>query len=425
MAKILIADDSPTIHKVVQLTLSSSGHNLDIAANPDELFSKSADTEYDLVLLDFTLSDKEDGYELARKLNEKRKTKILAMLGTFDSIEDNKMVETGILDKIQKPFESQKFINLCNRLIETDLESFFATESSEEISDDNQIEDEWVVNGQPSMEGNNEDFNLSSDSEDLNETSEFSSEELHNELNSWGVRVPEVIGKAANAGPVFPPVISETEEKSQDLASLVDDELSDEGNTFDLSHEQSQKEKDLSFISVAELAPEEEEDEWHTDTDTNHSKVPSNQLLEKELEGVTSDDFWAIDEHSDESDMNFSTEDNEQVEEIREDLAPVTEEDQEENSFTLNFEEAQMKEEDFEFPEVKKQPAEIPQYAEVNIDEIVEKVTAKIADQLEEIVKRAIESKVEEISWEVIPDLAENLIKKEIRRISDSVIDSH
>lgn len=423
MAKILIADDSPTIHKVVQLTLSSSGHELDIAINADELFSKANASHFDLILLDFTLSDKEDGYELARKLNKDKKTKILAMLGTFDSIEDSKMVETGILDKIQKPFESQKFINLCNRLIETDLENFFTAQdalSNDLLDNENHLEDEWVVNNQAHVES--DVINLSQNDEPT-AAEEITEDDFTNELNSWGVRVPEIIGKDLKSRPDFPPVIEKSKEEHQDLVSMVDDEISDEGNTFDLAREQQEKHKDLSFVSASDLAPED--DDWHTDMNTSHSNE-DNRALEKELDDVNSDDFWAIDDHNENPTMTFSTEeshDEVQEEEIRDDLVPSN--DHDENPFTLNFEEAKMKDEDLEFPEVKSQPAPNIQASHLDIDEIVERVVARITSQLEEIVKKSIESKIEEISWEVIPDLAENLIKKEIRRISDSVIDSH
>lgn len=40
---------------------------------------------------------------------------------------------------------------------------------------------------------------------------------------------------------------------------------------------------------------------------------------------------------------------------------------------------------------------------------------------IEEMIRKICRDKVEQIAWEVIPDLAENLIKKEIREISDSV----
>ena len=41
--------------------------------------------------------------------------------------------------------------------------------------------------------------------------------------------------------------------------------------------------------------------------------------------------------------------------------------------------------------------------------------------QLEEMIKEFCRQSAEKVAWEVIPDLAENLIRKEIKEISDSV----
>jgi len=40
---------------------------------------------------------------------------------------------------------------------------------------------------------------------------------------------------------------------------------------------------------------------------------------------------------------------------------------------------------------------------------------------IEEMVKEFCRQSAEKVAWEVIPDLAENLIRKEIKEISDSV----
>ena len=48
----------------------------------------------------------------------------------------------------------------------------------------------------------------------------------------------------------------------------------------------------------------------------------------------------------------------------------------------------------------------------------------KLTPVVEDFVKQFCAENVEKIAWEIIPDLAENLIKKEIQRISDSIIDS-
>jgi len=65
--------------------------------------------------------------------------------------------------------------------------------------------------------------------------------------------------------------------------------------------------------------------------------------------------------------------------------------------------------------------------AEVTADITEQIVEANLHDQVEAIVEKVIEEKfkatIEKIAWEVIPDLAENLIKKELDKISDSIIE--
>lgn len=412
MGRILIADDSPTIHKVVQLTLASSGHDLQIASKPEELFNKLKSNEYDLVLLDFTLSDKDDGYALAKKINEINRTRILAMLGTFDSIDDNKMVEVGILDKIQKPFESQKFISLCNQLIETDISSFTANQAmeSQTTEEGSSLDDDWIVNNQTQNIEESEPFE-SSLAEDSPQMS------YESELDSWGVNLPGVIGKD-RTGPIFPPIIEKTT-PSMDLASMVEDDLAEDRNTFDFKAEDPNK--NLSFASLDELAPEE--DEWHSEVlDTSEKEKSSQQLME--LSEVENDDFWAVDD--------AASLQSEEDEEVRNDLSPsqVETSKEQEEDFQFHIDVAPMKEEDLELPGQSLSSNEATSEAQVtftnlNTDEIVEKVIEKLTPKLEELVQKLIASKVEEISWEVIPDLAENLIKTEIRRISESVTNSH
>jgi hypothetical protein len=49
------------------------------------------------------------------------------------------------------------------------------------------------------------------------------------------------------------------------------------------------------------------------------------------------------------------------------------------------------------------------------MDDMIKKHVKEYMDQM-------FQAKVEKISWEVIPDLAENLIKKEISKISNKIL---
>ncbi len=104
--KILVADDSPTIQKVISITLANKDYVLESAHSEDELLDKLEGNSYNLVLLDYNLSDTATGNDLSREIR-KRNTDalIMAMLGTFDSVEDSELEDAGFSDKIVKPLK--------------------------------------------------------------------------------------------------------------------------------------------------------------------------------------------------------------------------------------------------------------------------------------------------------------------------------
>jgi len=100
-SKVLIADDSLTIQKVIGITLANSGYELVECLNEAELFRKIQSNHYDLILLDFNLSDSRSGYELAKQINNSVPgAAIIVMLGTFDTIDEGQFEACGISDKI-------------------------------------------------------------------------------------------------------------------------------------------------------------------------------------------------------------------------------------------------------------------------------------------------------------------------------------
>src|SRR5690606_15696689 len=102
----LVADDSLTIQKVIGITLANSGYELVECVNEEELFRKIQSNHFDLILLDFNLSDSRSGYELSKQINNVMPgAAIIVMLGTFDSIDEGQFSSCGISDKIVKPFE--------------------------------------------------------------------------------------------------------------------------------------------------------------------------------------------------------------------------------------------------------------------------------------------------------------------------------
>ena len=117
--KILVVDDSLTIQKVISITLASQRYNLVECHNENELITMLQTDEFHLVLLDFTISENKTGYALAQEIKQVRPgCSIMAMLGTFDPVDEQGLTEAGIDDYIVKPFESEKLIVKCRELSE-------------------------------------------------------------------------------------------------------------------------------------------------------------------------------------------------------------------------------------------------------------------------------------------------------------------
>ncbi|PIK14109.1 response regulator [Halobacteriovorax sp. JY17] len=413
--KILVADDSLTIQKVISITLSNTDYELVECLNESDLIQQLEVDNFDLILLDFNLSDKLSGYDLAKKIKELAPdSEILAMLGTFDTIDDYQLSDCGIGDKIVKPFESDKFIQKCRMLLDSkgelsdisldDSESFSLEEVEEE--EDEVIGEDWVVDS-PKPSDSSSAILSKSDQEPeelvFNET--IAEDALSEEMKGWGIEVPNVIG-AENRFGVFPPKIEAQEVSEEPSEDNVEDDL-DEISMSDFSNDDGEEE-DLDATDPSFQMPQD----FLSNNETSSS-------LEEE---VDKEDFWAVD--GDSEDITFEENKNsfdttptasmedlddiaeEEVDQIFADLE--SEIDSEKESYTIeNMASAN-----------NRSPA-----IEVDIDtnEIVEKVKEAITPALEELVQKFCREKIEQVAWEVIPDLAENLIKKEIKEITSTL----
>ena len=122
--KVLIADDSLTIQKVIRITLSGEPYDLIDCDDSTSLFNKVENERPALVYLDFTLDEGISGYEICKKiLTISPDTKVMMMFGTFDSVDEDLYNKSGASGKITKPFDGQKFITLTTQLLEG--QSFF------------------------------------------------------------------------------------------------------------------------------------------------------------------------------------------------------------------------------------------------------------------------------------------------------------
>ena len=120
--RILVAEDDPSIRKVVKLRLEHEGFSISLFGDGEGVLREAEkDQRIDLVLLDIKMPGM-DGYEICRKLrtiSALAKVPILIMTGTERELAHlaDRCVEAGANDWIQKPFQSRDLMNKIHRLL--------------------------------------------------------------------------------------------------------------------------------------------------------------------------------------------------------------------------------------------------------------------------------------------------------------------
>jgi CheY-like chemotaxis protein len=118
-ARILVADDSVTIQKVVELTCSKEDFQLIQARSGEEAIRKARAERPDLILLDLVMPDK-TGYEVCETLRAEpmlQSVPIVLLAGTFESLDRERAAKAGATDFISKPFESQLLVGKVKQLL--------------------------------------------------------------------------------------------------------------------------------------------------------------------------------------------------------------------------------------------------------------------------------------------------------------------
>lgn len=416
--KVLLADDSLTIQKVIKITLANQPYDITDCSSEEELFKKLPQLKPEIVFLDFNLSENLTGYELSSKIRSICPTaKVLMLLGTFDSVDDNAMEKCGASDKIVKPFDSNKFIAICKRLVEeggeaqedsSDDEMEIETEFDSSEENENP-EDQWQMNHSTSQTVNEPKFEES-------KTTEFPLNALTKEMSDWGMSIPGVINDSTPSEKVIdlPPVIGEVKSLDQKRQAKfetkfpVNDDL--DYPTIEEMQSSSQKEEapapSSKLVSVETFNDEVEEMEIQGSYVADEADISS---IEAQIRDEVEKDLWKADE----------------FEELKHELSTKIEEisGDEFRPNSAHFDESLFKpldeEDSLQFTEQSAAPAS----SEVNLDSMRQEIEVMVKKYVKEYMDEMFKQNVEKISWEVIPDLAENLIRQELGKISSKIMD--
>lgn len=117
--KLLLADDSITIQKVIAITFSSDDYALTVVDNGNAALDKARAERPDLIMADVFMPGK-NGYEVCAAVRSDptlQGVPVLLLTGTFEPFDEAKARQVGATKWIAKPFESQGLIDCVEDLL--------------------------------------------------------------------------------------------------------------------------------------------------------------------------------------------------------------------------------------------------------------------------------------------------------------------
>jgi len=429
---VLLADDSLTIQKVIKITLANQPYDIVDCSSEDELFHKLSQVQPKVVFLDFNLSEKYTGYELTTKIKSiSPSTKVLLLLGTFDTIDDGAMEKAGASDKIVKPFDSNKFIAICKQLVDsTGAEEILYPDVQEKpirpvIPD--MDEDQWQVS-------HTTDHNLKVATATTESTGPFELNKLAQEISDWGFNVPGVISgnsKVESPSELLPPVIGESKPEVQKVASRSEqfETKFPENNDLDYPMMDEPVKPTLEIVPNqhvskphSKLVPIEsfnQFDGFEIEHGINSEVETDIKSIEDQIKDEVEDNLWHVDEFEE-----LKKEVSSKMDEMKNTFHPSRNDFDESLFKPLDEKEVQAwsdsTSELFGHTQDQARSHNAP-ITEITPDLRAE-MEAMVKKYVQEYMDEMFKKNVEKIAWEVIPDLAENLIRQELNKIASKIL---
>lgn len=118
--KLIVADSSPSVQEAIRLAFPGSEFEIFAFGDGMAVMKNLNQINPDVILLSLSLPEK-DGYEIGSYLKsqkEFRKTPLVFLKGTFETLNQQKVAGLDYDEIIQKPFDSQKLAQSIKDIIE-------------------------------------------------------------------------------------------------------------------------------------------------------------------------------------------------------------------------------------------------------------------------------------------------------------------
>ena len=204
--RLLLADDSVTIQKVVNLTFADEGIDVVAVGDGDAAMQKFVEAMPDLVMVDVNMPGL-DGYRICEMIKQDDETKhipVILLVGSFEPFDEEEARRVGADDFLTKPFQSiRQLVNKVSDLLNGKKSVALGDEQESVGSFDDTLE----MNSPLAKESAVEDFGDAAMDDEMIQTSQIGS-----------LPVDEVPKYESDSS--YQPPESET-----DLSSLTDDEI--------------------------------------------------------------------------------------------------------------------------------------------------------------------------------------------------------
>jgi len=117
---ILLADDSLTIQKVVELTFADTEYIVVAQSSGEDLLQRLPEVRPDLVICDIIMPGK-DGYDVCQEIKSDPSSlhiPVILLSGTFEPFDRDRALAAGCSEIITKPFEARKLVDCVERLLQ-------------------------------------------------------------------------------------------------------------------------------------------------------------------------------------------------------------------------------------------------------------------------------------------------------------------
>ena len=389
---ILLADDSLTIQKVVELTFADTEYEVVGVSSGDELLQRLPEVKPDLVICDVIMPGR-DGYDVCQEIkssSEHLHLPVILLTGTFEPFDRDRALAAGCSEIITKPFEARKLVDAVERLSSAAVEGQPpAAPAEEEAGDFSQVAPP------PPAE-------VPESSADAERELELDDTEATRELDDGeGFAVGEPVEPAAEAEDVNFEFTSEAVSTQEVQAEELDEAASTEGEVFTAPQPDA----------AATLASADIEDLMSPDGDEPFGE-PSES--EGQTEAIAEDPFGTDADTADETPPDFVDTDNSLTSPI--DVAAVMTDHRLEHDETVSDRQKEAESEDpanadtQDFAEEEIAPMVAPEEAPLGLSE----------NDVDRIAKRVLElagDRIDHIAWDVIPDMAEIVVRERLREI--------